>query len=164
MRLEKLGTSLIFLELKYCWLVLLYIGFVMSLLLKEDPNADNAKTGNKKMKKIVIVLFLSFFAWSAIADDQQMQSEIDHLIKYIQNSSCKFIRNGKAHRPEAALEHILKKYDHFKAKIKTTEAFIDFCATKSLLSNQSYQISCPEQEWVESRYWLRKELNKFRNQ
>jgi len=116
------------------------------------------------MKKIVLVLVLSFFALSAVADDQQMQSEIDHLIKYIQNSSCKFIRNGKAHSPDDAIQHILKKYDHFKSKIQTTEGFIDFCASKSMISNQPYKISCPGQEWVESKYWLRKELNRFRNQ
>ena len=116
------------------------------------------------MKKIVIVLVLSFFAMSAVAGDEQMLSEIDHLIKYIQTSSCKFIRNGKAHIPGDAIQHILKKYDHFKSKIQTTEEFIDFCATQSMISNQPYKISCPGQELVESKYWLRKELNRFRNQ
>ena len=70
-----------------------------------------------KMKNIIIIWVLCFFALSAIAGDEQMQAEIDHLIKYIQSSDCKFVRNGKAHSSEEAIEHILKKYDHFEDKI-----------------------------------------------
>ena len=115
------------------------------------------------MEKIIITLVLCFFACPVVAGDEQVQSEIDHLMNYIQNSNCKFIRNGEAYRSEKALKHILKKYDHFKAQIKTAEEFIDLCATKSILSNQLYKIECPDQEWVESKYWLLEELKRFRN-
>jgi len=115
------------------------------------------------MKNIIIIFVLCFYALPAIAGDEQLQSGIDHLITYIQNSNCKFIRNGKAHTPDEALKPILKKYDHFKAKIKTAEDFIDLCATKSILSHQPYKIGCPGQEWVESKHWLLKELKGFRN-
>ncbi len=116
------------------------------------------------MKKIIIILAVMCFAWSAMADNAQMQAEIDHLIKHIRSSNCTFIRNGKAHSAEEAIEHILRKYDHFKAKIKTTEDFIDYCASKSMLSNQSYQISCPDQDVVESKVWFLEELGRFRSQ
>lgn len=100
----------------------------------------------------------------AVADNAEMQSEIDHLIRYIQNSNCVFIRNGKAHSADEAIGHILKKYDHFKSKIKTTEDFIDYCASKSLLSNQPYKIDCPGQDVVESKSWFLDELKRFRSQ
>ena len=116
-----------------------------------------------QMKNLIIILVLCFFSWPVVAGNEQIQAEIDHLIKYIQGSDCKFIRNGKAHTPDEAIEHILKKYDHFKPKIKTTEDFIEFCASRSILSNQPYKIGCPDQELVESRNWFLKELNRFRN-
>ena len=93
-----------------------------------------------------------------------MQSEIDHLISYIRNSDCTFIRNGKAYGPEEAVQHILKKYDYFRSKIETAEAFIDFCATKSILSNRPYEIGCPGKDVIENRAWLLMELKRFRDQ
>ena len=117
---------------------------------------------NMKLIKISLVLLILFVPIFTIAETDQMQSEIDHLIMYIRNSDCKFIRNGQEHSPEEAVEHILKKFDYFKARITTTEQFIDYCATKSTLSGKLYKIDCPDQEAVESKHWLLKELNKFR--
>ena len=114
------------------------------------------------MNKITIILIICCFSWPAVAGNGQLQTEIDHLITYIQNADCKFIRNGKAHTPDEAVEHILKKYDHFKAKIKSTEEFIEFCATKSILSDQPYKIGCPNWELVESKHWLLEELKRLR--
>ena len=98
-----------------------------------------------------------------MAGDAQLQAEIDHLIEHIRNSNCTFIRNGKAHSAEEAIEHILKKYDHFKKKIKTTEDFIDYCASKSMMSDQPYQISCPDQDVVESKIWFLEALDRLRD-
>jgi len=134
--------------------------------MEVSPNGCSNKDTPRdliKMKNIIIIWVLCFFAWSAIAGDEQMQAEIDHLITYIQNSNCKFIRNGKAHTPDEAIEHILKKYDHFEDKIKTTEDFIDFCASKSILSKKPYKIGCPDQELVESKHWFLEELKRFRD-
>lgn len=116
------------------------------------------------MKNIIIIFVLFVLTLPAIADDEQMQSEIDHLITYIQNSNCQFIRNGKAHTPDEAIQHILKKYDHFKARINATEEFIELCATKSILSKQLYQIGCPDRKLVESKPWLLMKLKRIRNQ
>jgi hypothetical protein len=116
------------------------------------------------MKKIIIVSILCLIVGPAAADGEHMQAEIDHLVQYTQNSDCTFIRNGRAHSPKEAVEHILKKYAHFKEKIKTTEDFIDTCASKSLLSNRPYQIDCPGKDVVESRLWFLEELKRFRVQ
>ncbi|MBW1842105.1 MAG: DUF5329 family protein [Deltaproteobacteria bacterium] len=91
-----------------------------------------------------------------------MQVEIDHLLKYIQDSGCTFIRNGKEHDPEATVQHIMEKYNYFKNKIESTERFIDLCAAKSTMSNKPYKISCPGEPLVESKAWLLQELYKFR--
>ena len=114
------------------------------------------------MKKMFTTLVLILLAWPIMASATNMQAEIEYLINRIQNSNCAFIRNGKAHNAEEAIEHILKKYDHFKAKIKTTEDFIDYCASKSMLSGKSYQISCSDKDVVESKDWFSEELKRFR--
>ena len=116
-----------------------------------------------KMKNTLIIFVLFFFVLPAAAGDEQMQAEIDHLIKYVKGTDCKFIRNGKAHRPDEAVEHILKKYDHFEDRIETTEDFIEYCASKSILSKQPYKIGCPGLEVVESKRWFMEELERFRN-
>ena len=115
------------------------------------------------MKIIITIMILCMHAWASVADDADLQSEIDHLIEHVRDSDCKFIRNGKVHSSEEAVEHILRKYDHFKDKIKTAEDFIEYCASKSLLSKKPYKIGCPEQESVESKYWFLEELQRFRN-
>jgi hypothetical protein len=134
----------------------------MYFIIRSSAVFTNQELG--KMKTIRIILVLCLFAWPAMAGDEQMRSEIDHLITYIQNSNCQFIRNGKAHTPGEAIQHILKKYDHFKAKIHTTEEFIELCATKSILSDQPYKIGCPDQKMIESKHWLLRELKNYRNQ
>lgn len=115
------------------------------------------------MKKVIIISILCLFTLPAVAGDEHLKTEIDHLIQTIQNSDCAFIRNGKTHNSAEAIEHILKKYDHFRDKIKTTEDFIDYCASKSLLSNKPYKIGCAGRERVDSRAWFMEELRRFRN-
>jgi protein involved in ribonucleotide reduction len=54
----------------------------------------------------------------------------------------------------------LKKYDHFRDKFKTTKEFIDYCASKSLLSDKPYQIKCADRAVIESRLWFLEALKK----
>jgi len=116
------------------------------------------------MKIITISFIVLFFAWPGLAGDAQVQLEIDHLMRFIQSSNCAFIRNGKTHDAAEAVDHILKKYDHFKDRIRSTEDFINYCASKSMMSNQPYKIDCPNQDVVDSKYWFLDELKRFRNQ
>ena len=117
-----------------------------------------------KMKIIIIIFLPCFFALTAVAANWQLQAEIDHLITNVKSSDCQFIRNGKAHTPDEAVEHIMKKYDHFEDRIKTAEDFIEYCASKSILSRQPYKIGCPGQEAVDSKDWFLEELQRFRNE
>ena len=116
------------------------------------------------MKSIFFIFVLCFLALPAAAGDVQLQAEIDHLMEYVKGSDCKFIRNSKAHSPEEAIEHILKKCDHFEDRIKTAEDFIEYCASKSILGRQPYKIGCPGREVVESKDWFLEELQRFRNE
>jgi len=90
-----------------------------------------------------------------------MGLEIEHLLQYIDASDCSFIRNGKSYDSIDAGAHIRKKYAHIKKRIKTTEDFIKYAATKSSLSGRPYQIICNGEKMVTAE-WLDRELNRFR--
>lgn len=104
-------------------------------------------------------------AVGVVASDLQTVQvvEINHLIKYISDSGCTFIRNGNAYSSAEAVEHIKKKYAYFKADIDSAEKFIDLSATQSTLTGKKYTIKCPGKDVVESREWLLEELQALRS-
>jgi len=117
------------------------------------------------MKRILpLIVFLLLLPLPAWAGDGEVRVEIDHLIGYITESPCRFIRNGEEHAAGVALTHIMKKYNYFREEIDSAEVFIDRCASKSILSGQSYRVRCPGREPVETRTWLLEELQRFRKE
>jgi len=107
---------------------------------------------------------LLFGTPGALAGDGQerLNKEVRHLIQFVTESGCDFIRNGKTHTPAQAVEHINKKYAYFEAEIDSAEKFIELSATQSTLTGQKYTIRCPGQPVLESRAWLLRELDTFR--
>ena len=87
--------------------------------------------------------------------------EIKHIIEYIENSKCSFIRNGSEYNTKEALVHILNKYEYTKRWIKSAEDFIKYTATKSSMSGRPYTVRCDGQE-ILCGEWLSEELNRFR--
>ena len=87
--------------------------------------------------------------------------EIKHIIEYIENSKCTFVRNGKEYNTKEALVHILNKYEYAKRWIKTAEDFIKYSATKSSMSGRPYTVRCDGRETL-CVEWLSDELNLFR--
>src|SRR5204862_4405897 len=102
-----------------------------------------------------ILLAIAFFLSSAnlLAADS-LDDTIKKLLKAVETSEAKFIRNGDEHTGKAAAEHMRKKWDHFKKKIKTPEDFIEKCATKSELSDKPYKIKTADEKIVESKDWM----------
>ncbi len=98
----------------------------------------------------------------AASAEEGLQETIDHLVEYVRTSEVVFIRNNKEHSPEDAAEHILKKYEHYRKKIKTPEDFIRLCATKSMISGKAYRIRTPEGEEMATADWLTRELEAYR--
>jgi len=109
---------------------------------------------------------MAFLLWvpSVFAGDVQAAQilEIQHLIKFVSESGCTFIRNGNEHTPKDAVEHIKKKYEYYKDKIDSAEKFIELSATQSTLTKKKYMIKCPGEEVMENQKWLLKELNNLR--
>ncbi len=71
-------------------------------------------------------------------------------------------RNGKKYNSEDAYSHVKKKYDYFRGKIKTTEDFIEYSASKSTMSGKFYLVICENEPMIRTRDWLLEELRKYR--
>ena len=112
------------------------------------------------MSKNTTALFLILWAIS-LAAYADTQSEIDHLLGFIETSDCVFVRNGDKHDAAAARAHIERKYAYAKRWIHTTEEFIEYTATKSSTTGKSYSVICAGRE-EPSADWLKRELSRFR--
>lgn len=88
--------------------------------------------------------------------------EVEYLLGLVKNSPCKFERNGKLYDGEKAYEHIKKKYEYFRDEITSTETFIEYAATKSMMSGKYYLVLCAAAEPVKTSDWLLEELKKYR--
>ena len=109
-------------------------------------------------------LFILFLSINVLAADKPntVDIEIQHLIGFVQQSGCDFIRNGTKHRPDKAIEHISTKYDYFRKKIDSAETFIALTATQSTMTKNKYKIQCQNEEAIYSSAWLLAELASFR--
>ena len=116
----------------------------------------------KKSRGYLAVVLLAL-AGSALADKQ---SEIEHLLSYVENSGCKFERNGDRFDSHKAREHIQRKYDYVmrwaSSRIQSTEDFIELTATESSMSGKKYYVNC-DGESQSSSEWLLEELSRYRN-
>jgi len=109
---------------------------------------------------IAFLLIAATVLWP-IESQADTEMEIKHLIEYIENSKCTFIRNGKKYNSKEALVHILNKYEYTKRWIKSAEDFIKYSATKSSMSGRPYTVRCDGRE-ILCAEWLSEELNRFR--
>lgn len=102
--------------------------------------------------------FIIFATWnSALANE----AEIAHLLNFVASSDCIFQRNGDVHSPAEAREHIDKKYQYLKKRVKTTEQFIRYAATRSSISRKEYTVTCGDRQ-LTSAQWMATELERFR--
>ena len=111
------------------------------------------------MVKKFIVSMILLAGTALFADTQQ---EIEHLLDFVEKTSCKYERNGKMYAGPGAREHITRKYEYYKEKIKSAEDFIKYSATKSKMSGRKYKVHCPGQAVQNVGDWLQKELKKYR--
>ena len=111
---------------------------------------------------MALILFVVLVVSQRAESEEIVNREINHLLQYVENAGCTFIRNGKAYNGAEARAHIQKKYDYFKDRIKTTEDFITHAATKSTMSGKPYMVRCSGRE-ISCAEWLNVELERFRS-
>jgi hypothetical protein len=94
------------------------------------------------------------------------QAEINYLLGHLEQSGCKFFRNGSWYAATDARAHLKKKYDYLadKGMIKSAEDFIEKGASESSMSHQAYQVSCSGAQSVPSAKWLSDALIQYRKE
>lgn len=112
------------------------------------------------MKHQVVSAGLVLLATSLPAAADSIQ-EIAHLLTFVADSGCTFVRNGNQYDAGEAREHIERKYDYIRDRISTTEQFIKYAATESSISGKPYTVICSGQE-EPSADWLNRELTRYR--
>jgi hypothetical protein len=107
---------------------------------------------------------LLFFSLTVFPSESanSVRAEIDHLLHYIKSSGCIFIRNDMEVTAAEARSHIQNKYNYSRDRVKTTEDFIKYAATKSSLSGKPYRVQCSGRE-TGTAEWLYTELQRLRN-
>ena len=113
------------------------------------------------MKNAPLFLLLALL-WGvpAVAADEWV-SEVEHLLGFIEQSNCLFVRNGKTYPADQARQHIGKKYTYLKKRLRSAEQFILHAASKSSITGTPYTVIC-DGETLPSRQWLEVELERFR--
>ena len=118
------------------------------------------------IKKLLLLVFMTLAASSAMALNEDAQGEIGYLLSYIENSGCEFERNGDTYDAYKARQHIQKKYEYIMRwrsdRIKGAEDFIVLAASESSLSGEKYRVSCSGLTHA-SADWLLDELFRYRN-
>jgi hypothetical protein len=114
-------------------------------------------------KKIVLMLCIFTCVITVPVFASDMQTEINHLLAFLQNSECRFERNGKIHSANDTAAHAKRKYNYFKDRIDSTEKFIEYSATKSTMSRKYYMVLCKDKPDTKTRDWLLQELKNYRS-
>jgi hypothetical protein len=88
--------------------------------------------------------------------------EVTYLLEHLRTSGCEMERNGKKHNSENAYSHVKKKYEYFRYKIKTSEDFVEYSASKSTMSGKYYHVFCGSEPAERTQDWLLEELRRYR--
>ena len=92
------------------------------------------------------------------------QREINGLMQALENSGCRFQRNGSWYDAVAARGHLQRKYDYLLKRdlVDSSEQFIERAASRSSMSGKAYKVSCngvPEQD---ASAWFLQQLRRLR--
>ena len=117
-----------------------------------------------------LLIFVPFFLMGAVPmaaaePDGRTVAEIRHLLTFISASACQFNRNGSWHESSEAANHIENKYRYALKRgiIGKAENFIEYAATKSIVSGRHYLVRCAGAAEIASADWLSRELSVYRS-
>ncbi|WP_440224796.1 DUF5329 family protein [Dokdonella sp. MW10] len=90
--------------------------------------------------------------------------EIEQLFTALQDSGCRFFRNGSGYDADKATAHLRRKYEHLvrKGLVTSAEVFIDLAASKSSMSGEAYLVRCGDAEPVPGASWFLDRLRESR--
>jgi len=112
------------------------------------------------MRMIASAVLLLLLSIPVVRADP-LADAIAHLIGFVRQSSCTFIRNGSEYTSAEAADHIAAKYDHYRDEIRTVEDFIARAASKSIVSGKPYEVRCAGKTMTAAD-WIRAEDARYR--
>jgi len=99
---------------------------------------------------------------SVLADlSPAADAEVQHLLEFVSDSGCIFIRNGSDNNSADAADHLRLKYSRGKRYVSSADQFIDRLASESSWTGKKYTINCAGQV-SESGIWLHQALADYR--
>jgi hypothetical protein len=116
------------------------------------------------MKLMVFVGSMLVGNLALAATPEITKAEVVHLLGAVEQSQCRFNRNGSWYDAKSARKHLASKYEYLDKKdmLPSTESFIKLGASSSSSSGKAYMMACSGQQPVPSAVWLVEELNKYR--
>ena len=114
--------------------------------------------------KLMILLSSIFVVNVALAATSEVtKAEVTHLLGAVEQSGCRFNRNGSWSDAVSAKKYLASKYESLDKRdlLPNTEAFIKLGASSSS-SGKAYQMACEGKQPVTSAVWLIEELNRYR--
>lgn len=114
---------------------------------------------------MIVLCFLvgsAFATASRAKSGENLSATIKYLLAFVEKSECTFIRNDKSYTSKEAVNHMKRKYTHFKNDIKTPEDFIRLSASKSMISGRPYMVKTKESRTMKSETWLLEALEAYR--
>ena len=90
-----------------------------------------------------------------------LSATIQYLLNYVSGSGYTYVRNGNEYTAAEAAAHMQKKYHHFRDRISTPEQFIEYAASRSLLSGKPYWVLVKGRK-IETSPWLLDVLAEYR--
>lgn len=113
---------------------------------------------------LLLITLTSSIASNATQTPSTTRTEIQALLKKLQDSGCQFNRNGSWYSGAEAQTHLNKKLDYLERKnmLKSTEDFIKLGASSSSYSGKAYLVKCGSTQAIESKIWLSDQLKILR--
>lgn len=85
------------------------------------------------------------------------RAEVDALLTRLEQSECRFHRNGEWHESQKAREHLERKLAYLErwGTLESAEQFIEKVASGSSVSGEPYLVQCAKASAVTSAEWLK---------
>ncbi len=92
------------------------------------------------------------------------RAEIGGLMQALEDSGCRFQRNGSWHDAAEARSHLQRKYDYLlkRGLADSAEQFIERAASRSSISGKPYRVACPGRTEQDAAPWFRQQLLRLR--
>lgn len=92
------------------------------------------------------------------------RAEVDALLSRLEQSECRFHRNGEWYGSKKAREHLEGKLAYLErwGTLESAEQFIEKVASGSSVSGKPYLVQCGKAPAVTSAEWLKGQLKALR--